>query len=152
MTVHIATVAGRFARGAPVFSHADARTSGTPEEKARVLVVEDDFFVAHEIEHQLNQAGYDVVGTAATAADALRLARSKKPAIVIMDVRLRGDGDGVEAAISIYKELGIRSIFATAHHDQRTRARGEEAKPITWIQKPFAPDELLQAVKAGTSL
>lgn len=114
----------------------------------RVLVVEDDFLVAGELEHWLLRAGFEVVGPAATADEAIRLAREAKPDVVVMDIRLAGARDGVDAAIEIYQSLGIRSIFATAHSDARTMARGQDANPLAWIAKPYSPSGLVGELKA----
>lgn len=113
----------------------------------RVLVVEDDFLVAGELEHWLAEAGFEVVGPAATAVDAIRLALETKPALVVMDIRLIGARDGIDAAIDIYRQAGIRSIFATAHSDAHTMRRGEAAKPLDWVQKPYNPAALVARIK-----
>jgi DNA-binding NarL/FixJ family response regulator len=113
-----------------------------------VLVVEDDFLVAGELEHWLSHAGFEVVGPAATADEAINLAREAKPDVVVMDIRLAGSRDGVDAAIEIYRSLGIRSVFATAQSDARTMARGQEANPLAWIAKPYSPSGLVTELKA----
>ena len=124
-------------------------TGGEPGgEPRRVLVVEDDFLVAGELEHWLSLAGFEVVGPAATAEEAIRLAREAKPDLVVMDIRLAGARDGVDAAIEIYRSLGIRSVFATAHSDARTMARGQEANPLAWVAKPYSPSGLVTEIKA----
>lgn len=124
-------------------------TGGEPGgEPRRVLVVEDDFLVAGELEHWLSLAGFEVVGPAATADEAITLAREAKPDLVVMDIRLAGSRDGVDAAIEIYQSLGIRSVFATAHSDARTMARGKEANPLAWIAKPYSPSGLVTELKA----
>ena len=113
-----------------------------------MLVVEDDFLVAGELEHWLSHAGFEVVGPATTADEAVNLAREAKPDVVVMDIRLAGSRDGVDAAIEIYRSLGIRSVFATAQSDARTRARGEEANPLAWVAKPYSPAGLVTELKA----
>jgi two-component system, response regulator PdtaR len=140
---------GRTFEPKQVFSPADDRSESASEQKRRVLVVEDDFLVASEIEHTLQQAGYDIVGVANSAHEAIYLARAERPDVAIMDVRLAGDTDGVYAAIQIFQEFGIRSIFATAHADPDTISRGSRAKPFGWIQKPYGKDELLSALRAA---
>lgn len=114
---------------------------------ARVLVVEDDHLVSIDIEHTLTEAGFMVVGIAASAAQALTLARAEQPALALMDIRLLGQRDGIDAAIDIFNETGIRCIFATAHSDAATRARAQAARPLGWISKPYAPGALVQTVR-----
>jgi DNA-binding response OmpR family regulator len=77
----------------------------------------------------------------------LLVALADKPDIIIMDVRLAGAGDGIAAACEILARTGIRSIFATAHADEETRARGSVACPVAWLEKPFGVESVLQAVR-----
>ena len=83
----------------------------------RLLIVEDDFLVALELEHQLRAAGFDITGVAATAAEAIEWAGADRPDLAIMDIRLAGPSDGIEAAFELHMRYGIRSIFASAHAD-----------------------------------
>jgi two-component system, response regulator PdtaR len=112
-----------------------------------ILLVEDDFLVSMEMETGLEEAGYEVAGIAATAEDAVALAAERRPALVVMDIRLAGDRDGVDAAVEIYRTLGIRSIFASAHGDAGTRARAEAAQPLGWVAKPYRVETLVKAVE-----
>jgi two-component system, response regulator PdtaR len=116
------------------------------EPPARILVVEDDFLVAAEIEIALSDAGFDVAGVAASAAEAVELARSQRPALIVMDVRLVGEHDGIHAAVEIFRTLGIRCIFATAHYDQHSLERAKPAMPLGWLQKPYSMVSLVDAV------
>jgi two-component system, response regulator PdtaR len=118
-----------------------------PANAHRILLVEDDFLVGMEVETGLEEAGYEVAGIAATAEEAVDLARAHRPALVIMDIRLAGDRDGVDAALEIFATLGIRSLFASAHGDSRIRARAEPAQPLGWVAKPYRVETLLKAVK-----
>lgn len=112
-----------------------------------ILLVEDDFLVGMEMETGLQEAGYEVAGIAATAEEAVALAAQRRPALAVMDIRLAGDRDGVDAALEIFRTLGIRSIFASAHGDYQTRARAEAARPLGWVAKPYRVETLLKAVE-----
>ncbi len=114
----------------------------------RILIVEDDFLVAAEIEAALAEEGYATT-TARSAEDALPLARDERPDLAIMDIRLAGPSDGISAALDILKETGIRCIFATAHHDAATRARANAAAPLGWLAKPYATATLVSLVEAA---
>ena len=116
---------------------------------ARILIVEDDYFVAMEIEHQLQEAGFDVVGVASTAEQAIRIGAAERPQLVIMDIRLAGYRDGIEAALELSSKFGIRSIFATAHGDSDTRRRAQLANPLGWLTKPYSASALLATVSAA---
>jgi two-component system, response regulator PdtaR len=117
------------------------------EPPTRILVVEDNFLVANQVETALSDAGFDVSGIAESAEEAMELARTQKPALVVMDVRLAGERDGIHAAVEIFSKLGIRCIFATAHSDQHSLERAKPAMPLGWLQKPYSMASLLRAVR-----
>jgi two-component system, response regulator PdtaR len=116
-----------------------------------ILIVEDDFLIAMQAESALLDAGFDVVGVAAAADEALALARGRKPAIAIVDIRVAGQRDGIDAAGDLFRELGVRSVFATAHDDQQTRARAEPFAPLGWLTKPYTMASLINMVRAALS-
>jgi two-component system, response regulator PdtaR len=116
---------------------------------ARILVVEDDFLVATEIEIALSDAGFDVAGIATDADEAVALAQSQQPALAVMDVRLAGESDGIHAAIEIFGKLGIRCVLATAHCNQDSRERAKQAMPLGWLQKPYSMALLVNAVRTA---
>jgi DNA-binding NarL/FixJ family response regulator len=117
------------------------------EPARRILVVEDDFLVANEIEVALSDAGFDIAGVAASADEAVELAESQRPALVVMDVRLAGERDGIHAAVEIFRKLGTRCIFATAYCDQYLLDRAKPAMPLGWLQKPYSMFSLVTAVR-----
>ena len=122
--------------------------SDNPIELAqRILVVEDDFLVANEMEVALSNAGFDIAGVAASANEAVELAESQRPALVVMDVRLAGEHDGIHAAVEIFRKYGTRCIFATAHCDQYLLERAKLAMPLGWLQKPYSMLSLVTAVR-----
>ncbi|MEA2839553.1 MAG: two-component system, response regulator PdtaR [Methylobacteriaceae bacterium] len=89
-----------------------------------------------------------MVGIAATAEEAVKIGRSENPDLAIMDIRLGGHRDGVDAAIELFTTAGIRSIFATAHGDAQTRRRAVQARPLGWVQKPYSPDSVIALVNS----
>ncbi len=118
-----------------------------PAERPRILLVEDDFLVSMELEEGLREAGCRVTGIASSAEQAVAMAEADRPALVVMDIRLVGARDGVDAALEIHRRLGIRSIFASAHGDAQVRARAEPAQPLAWVAKPYRVETLLKAVE-----
>lgn len=124
--------------------------NGRPEARGavtgRIVVVEDDFLVASQMEAALTDAGFDIAGLATSANEAIALAASERPALCVMDIRLAGARDGIDAAVEIFKTLGIRCIFATAYADSGVRSRAENAVPLGWLQKPFSMASLVEAV------
>jgi len=105
--------------------------------------------VAMDCQQALEDAGFECSGLAASAERALELAARDHPDLMVMDIRLSGDMDGVAAATRIYNDHGIRSIFSSAHADPATRRRAEAAHPLGWLQKPFSPDHLIEAVRSA---
>jgi two-component system, response regulator PdtaR len=112
-----------------------------------ILIVEDDYFVAVQMQAALSEAGLESAGIATTAEEAIELAASQHPALAVIDIRLASARDGIDAAIVLLREHGIRCIFATAHHDVHTRARAALASPLGWLQKPYSMQSLVQVVR-----
>lgn len=112
----------------------------------RILIVEDEWFIASECEDMLLDADYEVVGLAADEPEALELMERTGPDLVLMDVKLARQSDGVEVAKAIRKKWQTAIIFTTAHNDPLTRRRGEAARPAGWINKPYTSQSLLEAV------
>ncbi len=111
-------------------------------ESARVLVVEDESIIAKDIELSLKGLGYRVCGSADTGPDALEKAERTKPDVVLMDIRLRGDMDGIEAARLIHERLHVPVVFLTAYADEPTLRRAEAALPFGYVLKPFEERDL----------
>ena len=116
-------------------------------EALRVLIVEDQYFVAVDCELQLRSVGIDCVGLATTAAEAIDIAEREHPDFVLMDIRLASVADGVDAAVVLYERFGIRCIFASAHADPTTRKLAERAHPLGWLDKPYTGGQLVATVR-----
>jgi PAS domain S-box-containing protein len=114
---------------------------------AAIMVVEDERVVARDIQESLEQLGYDVLGTAASAEECLRYASARRPDLVLMDVRIDGEVDGIGAAKLLRDRYDIPVIFLTAYADQRTVSRARESEPLGYILKPFRAGELRAAVE-----
>ena len=119
---------------------------------ARVLIVEDDFLIAMQTEVALTSAGFDVVGPATTAEEAVDLAREAQPWLAVMDIRLASSRDGIDAARELYQDFAIRCIFATAHDDAHTRGRAEPYAPLGWLPKPYTMASLVNVVAEAVAL
>ncbi|MFT4933928.1 MAG: CheY-like chemotaxis protein [Pseudoalteromonas distincta] len=117
----------------------------------RVLITEDNWLVAAEWRAALEDAGYEVVGIAASADEALELCREASPDLILMDIRLLGDRDGIEAAQEARSLYEIPSVFVSAHDDSDVRRRAAEARPLGWITKPVLasriPELLVQLAR-----
>jgi DNA-binding response OmpR family regulator len=114
-----------------------------------ILIVEDDYLVALQAQGALAEAGFVLLDVATSAEEAIRLAGNGKAGLVVMDVRLAGLRDGIDAAIELYRNHGIRCIFASAHYDQITKNRAEAAMPLGWLEKPYSAASLVAMVRRG---
>ena len=112
----------------------------------RILIVEDDYFVALESEAALLEAGHEVVAAVTTGEEALEVAGRTRPELVVMDIRLAGTLDGIDTAAELLRRHGLRCLFASAHADPGTRARAEAARPLGWLTKPYTGHALVAAV------
>jgi DNA-binding response OmpR family regulator len=119
------------------------------ETAPRILIVEDDLFVGVQYEDVLTEAGFRVLDVVPSAEDAIEAAQDHQPKLAIMDIRLAGSPDGVEAAKEIFRRFGIRSIFVSAYTDPETQARAASARPLAWLSKPVHFPRLVAAVRAA---
>lgn len=115
--------------------------------RASILIVEDDRIVARDIQHQLVKMGHAVAGVTGDGAAAAALARSTHADLVLMDIRLGGKVDGIEAAHAIKTECGIPVVFLTAYVDDETVRRASLTEPFGYLVKPFEDSQLRTAVE-----
>lgn len=108
----------------------------------KVLVVEDESIVSKDIQNSLKKLGYTVVGSASTGLKAIELAGKSLPDVILMDIMLKGDMDGIEAAETIKKLYNIPIIFLTAYADSSTLAKAKISEPHGYILKPFKEIDL----------
>jgi DNA-binding response OmpR family regulator len=116
-----------------------------------ILIVEDDLLIASQMEAALTEARFQIAGIASTGKEALELAQSQSPTLVVMDIRIAGDRDGIDTALELFRLHGIRCIFASAHSDQEAQRRAAPAAPLGWLQKPYTMASLVAKVRAALS-
>ena len=109
---------------------------------ARILVVEDEQIVAEDLRHRLHSMGHEVVGTAAEGREAVRMAVDLKPDLVLMDVRLQGTIDGIQAARLIHIMLETPIVYITAYSHVFVHGGVEMQPPGVCIAKPFSQEQL----------
>lgn len=114
----------------------------------RVLIVEDELIVADDLEWQLTQMGYKVIGIAASGEEALSLADQERPHVVLMDVQLQGAMNGVEAARLIQRRTGAAIVFVTAFAGIFIRDPGKMQPPGICLSKPFSTVHLKAALQS----
>lgn len=122
---------------------------------ARILVVEDENITAEDIGEGLKKMGYEVSAVVSTGEDAIKKAEELLPDLIIMDIRLKGKMDGIEAAEEIRRRFGIPVIYLTAYFDENTVERAKITEPSGYIikgdssflNKPFDEGELHTAIE-----
>ena len=114
----------------------------------RVLVVEDEFIIAADLESIISNLGHSVVGWTDNGLGAIELAKTLLPDIVFMDIKLKGKLDGIETAFLIdgILEKGIPFIFISAHPLEHHRVTQSLGKNI-WIHKPYTSTEIEKAIE-----
>lgn len=119
------------------------------EGRVSILLVEDEGIVARDLEETVTQLGYHVVGVASEGAQAVLMAQELRPQLIIMDVGLRGDIDGIQAAQLIHERARVPIIFLTGHRDIQTIGRAVQTGPLAYLVKPFQQVELLSAIEVA---
>jgi PAS domain S-box-containing protein len=114
---------------------------------ARILIVEDEGIVAEDIADSLSSMGYVVVAIAPSGERAIEMADDFGPDLVLMDIRLAGAMDGIEAARRIRRDRDVPVIYLTAHSDKEITRRAKETEPFGYIIKPFKAPELRCAIE-----
>jgi len=107
-----------------------------------LLVVEDEVLVARDIKSRLTKMGYEVLGIASKGREAIDMALDLRPDLILMDINLRDDIDGVEAAIRIKQDFDVPIIFCTAYSNEETLERAKISEPYGYVLKPFDNREL----------
>ncbi len=116
-----------------------------------VFVVEDEALIAMELEDHLTAGGYNVIGTATNGEQALPAIIATRPDIVVMDIHLAGELDGIETAALIAKRADIPIIFLSAFSDAELLKKAREVEPFGYIIKPFEPQELHATIQTALS-
>ena len=109
---------------------------------ASIMVVEDEGVVSIDIRNMLKKAGYDVAAVAFQGEEAVQKAETSKPDLVLMDIGLKGEIDGIEAAREIRERFHIPVVFLTGFADENTMAKAKEVNPSGFIIKPINEEEL----------
>jgi diguanylate cyclase (GGDEF)-like protein/PAS domain S-box-containing protein len=115
--------------------------------RAKILIVEDESIIAMDLRVRLTALGYTVFSTVSTGEAAIQLAETMRPDLVLMDIVLKGEMDGITAAEQIRKRFDIPVIYATAYSDDQTLQRARVAEPFGYVLKPFADRELVSAIE-----
>jgi CheY-like chemotaxis protein len=111
------------------------------EHSISILVVEDDVIICEDIRNSIKRLGYQKVKIVTSGEEAIESIRQDKPDIVFMDIVLRGELNGIDAAQMLTRE-GVHVIFLSAYSDQSMRERTDALNPLGYLTKPFHSDDL----------
>jgi hypothetical protein len=107
-----------------------------------ILIVEDEWIIANDIRMNLHDMGYEVIGVVSTGEKAIKVATELEPDLILMDIMLEGEMDGIETAKQIHQTLDIPYIYLTAYSDKRFLDRSKETEPFGYLLKPFKSREI----------
>lgn len=116
-------------------------------DKEKIAIVEDELIVAMDLEETVRRLGYEVCGTAGSPEEAMALIREERPSLVICDVNLNADIDGIDMLKELKKNIAFPVIFLTAFHDEKTINRALEVGASYYLVKPFAENQLKAALQ-----
>ena len=123
------------------------RISTAQTHRGRILIVEDQGIVATDIQRCLEDGGFEVSAIATSMAEAIREASASRPDLVLMDIRIQGEADGIDAGDHLHRHFGLPIVYLTAHDDRDTMARARRTEPMAFLIKPFKPAELTSTVE-----
>ena len=115
--------------------------------ETNILIVEDESIVAKDIQHSLKKLGYTVVDICSNGEDAISAAEELKPDLILMDIMLKGDMSGIDAANQIREKFNIPIIYLTAYADESTLSKAKVSEPYGYIIKPFKEIDLHTSIK-----
>jgi PAS domain S-box-containing protein len=119
--------------------------------KARILIVEDEAIVAEDLENLIIDFGYEIVGSVVGADDAVQQAIEHRPDLILMDIVLRGNKNGIDAANEIKDMLKIPIIFLTAYSDLKLIEEAKNTEPYAFIVKPFQDKQVIASIEMALS-
>jgi DNA-binding NarL/FixJ family response regulator len=115
--------------------------------KARILIAEDEGLVAMSTRTLLEEIGYEVTGIAGTGEDALEQAGRDRPDLVLMDIKLKGSINGVDAARRMKEQLDLQVVFLTGYSDDKTKEQAMDIRPAGFLVKPTGADVLHETIE-----
>ena len=117
----------------------------------KILIVEDEPIVAHGLAVVLADAGHQVVGIASDEATAVKHAAAADPELVLMDIKLANNSDGIETAQLMRARAAVAVVFVSAYLDHSTRQRAATVHLVGYLLKPYSPDQLLKTLAAAAA-
>ena len=119
----------------------------SPASEPRALIIEDEILIAEELKERLSRLGYSVIGAVDSADEGIAIATRERPDIVLMDIRLKGEKDGIQAAHEIRQRVDLPIVYVTAYSDPLTVERVKHADYDGFILKPFHRHDLQSTIQ-----
>lgn len=116
---------------------------------SKILLVEDEGILAILLEKQLFRMGFTVTAKVDTGEEAVREAKENRPDVILMDIKLNGDIDGIDAMLQIRETDTIPVIYITGNNDPQTRSRAGKTDPVDFLIKPIDPGTLKRAIRSA---
>lgn len=120
------------------------------QNRIKILIVEDEMLIAANIAMQLETLGYEVAGIIPRGEEAIKTVQHEKPDLVLMDINLKGELDGIETAIKMQQEAPIPIIYLTANSDDTHFNRAKATNPYAFLSKPFKKLDLQRAIELAS--
>ena len=115
--------------------------------KTKIMIVEDEIIIAKALSKELQDLGYEVCQLSSSGEKAIEIAENESPDLVIMDVRLHGEMDGIKAARDIKDRLGIPVIFITGFSDDKVKEKAGVTESYKYLVKPLRKNEIKSSVE-----
>jgi DNA-binding LytR/AlgR family response regulator len=115
----------------------------------KIMLVEDEMIIAEDMRWMLEEMGYEVIGNAIDYARAIEILDQKEPDLILLDINLGGQKDGIDLAKTINEKYGVPFIFTTSHTDPGTLERAKEVRPVNYLVKPFKREQLFTAIEVA---
>jgi CheY-like chemotaxis protein len=115
----------------------------------RALIVEDEALIAEELRARLSDLGFSVIAAVDSAEEGIEIATTEQPDLVLMDIRLKGEKDGVQAAEDIRQLVDVAIVYLTAHSDRLTVDRAKRTDHDGFVLKPFRRDDLQSTIQVA---
>jgi len=125
------------------------RKKGFLTQKEKILIVEDESIVAAALKLILRKLGYSVAGIVDTSREAIKMAKKVRPDLILMDIVLKGRGDGIETAKTIFEEIKCPIIYLTAYADKTTLNRAVNTGPFGYLLKPYREEQLESTIQVA---
>jgi DNA-binding response OmpR family regulator len=113
----------------------------------RALIVEDETLIAEELRERLSRLGFSVIAAVDSAEEGIAIATRERPNLILMDIRLKGEKDGMQAAKEIRQQIDVPIVYLTAYSDQLTVDRAKVTEHDGFILKPFQRRELQSTIE-----